>query len=203
MNVDYKIFPLFPSIVHRIEIKDFKKIKKQIVDYVYKEKKADPKGIGKTKSTVGGWQSESNYHSFENPICSFIEESLQTGLNLNPIFNEKCQYRISSMWINVNQEGHANLKHGHPGAHLAGVCWINAPKKSGELWFDSPHMYTNWTELETYSEQFKDSLYAHPGYYFSPIEGHIMIFPASLIHYVRQNKSKQDRISISFNLKLR
>ena len=203
MDIDYRVFPLFPSIVHRVEINDFKKIKKQIVDYVYKEKRANPKGIGETKSTLGGWQSESNYHNFENPIRSLIEEALLTGLTLYPNFNEKCQYKMSNMWINVNQEGHGNLKHVHPGAHLAGVWWINIPKKSGELWFDSPHMYNSWTEIETYSEPFKNQLYAHHGYYFNPTEGHIMIFPASLIHYVKRNKSKQDRISISFNLKLR
>ena len=35
-----------------------------------------------------------------------------------------------------------------------------------------------------------------------PVEGRILIFPAHLLHEVGENKSNQDRISVSFNLKL-
>ena len=39
-------------------------------------------------------------------------------------------------------------------------------------------------------------------YYFPPTEGIILIFPSSLEHEVEVNKSDQDRISYSFNIKL-
>ena len=39
-------------------------------------------------------------------------------------------------------------------------------------------------------------------YYFTPIEGRILLFPSSLEHEVEENKSDEDRISYSFNIKL-
>ena len=39
-------------------------------------------------------------------------------------------------------------------------------------------------------------------YYFPPTEGRILIFPSSLEHEVEKNKSSEDRISYSFNIKL-
>ena len=39
-------------------------------------------------------------------------------------------------------------------------------------------------------------------YYFTPKEGRILIFPSDLEHEVKENKSDEDRISYSFNIKL-
>ena len=39
-------------------------------------------------------------------------------------------------------------------------------------------------------------------YYFTPKEGRILIFPSKLEHEVKENKSDEDRISYSFNIKL-
>ena len=39
-------------------------------------------------------------------------------------------------------------------------------------------------------------------YYFVPKEGTILIFPSSLEHEVKENKSNEDRISFSFNVQL-
>ena len=79
MNIRYNAHPLFPSVVHYIEINDFEHIKKEIVDFVYQEKRINPKGVN--KSNRGGWQSETKYHSFDNIIKStvlktFIDSSL-------------------------------------------------------------------------------------------------------------------------------
>ena len=37
-------------------------------------------------------------------------------------------------------------------------------------------------------------------YYFRPMEGRLLIFPSSLEHEVKENKSNEDRISVPFNL---
>ena len=39
-------------------------------------------------------------------------------------------------------------------------------------------------------------------YNFYPKEGRILIFPSDLEHEVKENKSNEDRISYSFNIKL-
>ena len=38
--------------------------------------------------------------------------------------------------------------------------------------------------------------------FFNPTEGRMIVFPSYLYHYVQENKSNQDRISVSFNIRL-
>ena len=40
-------------------------------------------------------------------------------------------------------------------------------------------------------------------YWFPPIEGRMLIFPSHLQHHVKENKSDKDRISVSFNIRLK
>ena len=51
--------------------------------------------------------------------------------------------------------------------------------------------------------KFKESNNYDHCYYFTPTEGRILVFPSHLQHHVLKNKSKEDRISVSFNIKLR
>ena len=38
--------------------------------------------------------------------------------------------------------------------------------------------------------------------HFNPTEGKIIVFPSHLNHLVQENKSNEDRISVSFNIRL-
>ena len=42
MNIRYNAYPLFPSVVHYIKLNDFEQIKKEIIDFVYQEKRINP-----------------------------------------------------------------------------------------------------------------------------------------------------------------
>ena len=59
-----------------------------------------------------------------------------------------------------------------------------------------------YEEIKSYSDDFKrDTNYYH-NYSFIPNEGLLVLFPSHLQHDVEVNKSDEDRISVSFNLKL-
>jgi uncharacterized protein (TIGR02466 family) len=198
MDTQYSAVPLFPSIVHCIEINDFEKIKKEIVDFAYQEKRINPKGVNKTNK--GGWQSESKYHSFDNIIKSTILNAFESSLS---IFKEYLEYRFTAIWININKKGDCNILHCHPDSHLSGVLWVDTPQESGEFGCDSSCFYDRFREMECYAEHFKKQMYAYNSYYFNPTEGSMLLFPSSLNHYVTENKCRHDRISISFNLDIR
>ena len=106
-------------------------------------------------------------------------------------------------WININPPGAFNVKHNHPASDLAGVLWIKAPKNSGKIVFDSPNNHSSYHEIESYSEEFKYSSNIYQTFYFIPTEGTILIFPSYLRHLVEENKSEEDRISVSFNIQLK
>ena len=105
-------------------------------------------------------------------------------------------------WKNINFPGSFNVKHNHPRCNLSGVLWIKAPKDSGNIVFTSPQFFDKFQELYSYNDEFKLKSNAYMTYYFVPKEGRILIFPSSLEHEVKENKSNEDRISFSFNVQL-
>ena len=52
-------------------------------------------------------------------------------------------------------------------------------------------------------EDFAEKNNAYAGYWLTTRPGDGIIFPSHLEHWVEQNKSTEDRISISFNIRLR
>ena len=67
------IYPLFPNIVHSIEIKDFGKIQDELIDFVYNEENENP--IGQIYSNRGGWQSNPFYHQSDNILFSLFRSA--------------------------------------------------------------------------------------------------------------------------------
>ena len=85
---------------------------------------------------------------------------------------------------------------------LAGVLWLKCPKNCGEIIFDPPTGFQSYNEINSYIDDFKNQNNLYHSYYFNPTEGRIIVFPAHLNHRVQENKSNEDRISVSFNIRL-
>ena len=105
-------------------------------------------------------------------------------------------------WLNINGHNCYNIKHDHPTANLSGVLWIKCPKECGNILFESPVEFQTYTEVKSYTKEFKNSNNYFHTYYFLPIEGRMLVFPSHLQHEVLENKSNEDRISVSFNIDL-
>ena len=107
---------------------------------------------------------------------------------------------FEGLWMNINKKGDYNATHDHPNFHMAGAFWINSPEGCGNFECQSPHSYNYGQEIGVFTSNFRDKTNSYGSYGFLPIEGSIMLFPASLNHRVTPNQSDQDRISSSFNL---
>ena len=197
MDLNYKVINLFPSSIHRLGINNFNDYKNKLVEETYQERNEDPKG--RKISNRGGWQS----NEIEIRQCKsetlkkIIVDSLS---NFEPI-SEKVSMFVEG-WKNINGPGNFNVKHNHPRSDLSGVLWIKTPKNSGNIVFTSPHFFNRYQEIDSYTDEFKYNSNSYISYYFIPKEGHILIFPSFLEHEVEINKSDEDRISYSFNIKL-
>ena len=196
MDLNYKTNLIFPVPIHQFDVNGFSKIKDELIDYAYDYKKKDPKGV--SLSNRGGWQSEGFEIINEDDVLQLF---LINCLSNFPPIKESVQLR-GYAWININKPGDYNIKHVHPTNNLSGVLWIKAPQNSGDIVFDSPNNFESFLENKSYNDDFKKSNFIDDSYHCYPTEGRIIVFPSHLEHHVQENKSNEDRISVSFNIRL-
>ena len=194
MDVEYDVVKMFSIPLHTFYIKDFDK--KELVDYAYnlKSKKIGHKASGR--------------NSFQSPVVKVeggdVLQDLIIDLIKNiPAFRTDRQISLKCQtWVNINPPSGYNVKHCHPCSDLAGVLWIKVPENSGSISFYSPYAFSAYEEIFSYNDDFKKQLNYYHDYTFIPKEGLLVLFPSHLEHSVSVNKSEEDRISASFNLKL-
>ena len=196
MDLNYKTTPIFPIPIHTFDVNGFNEIQDELIDYAYELRKKDPKGV--SISNRGGWQSSGFEVKDENDK---LHNFLFNCINGFPHINYKVNFLIYA-WININKPGNYNVKHLHPTNDLSGVLLIKAPQNSGDIVFESPYEFQAYQEIDSYVDEFRNSFNIDHSYYFTPIDGRMLIFPSHLMHEVEENLSNEDRISVSFNIKL-
>ncbi len=196
MDLNYKTTPIFPIPIHIFDVNGFNEIQDELIDYAYELRKKDPKGV--SISNRGGWQSSGFEVKDENDK---LHNFLFNCINGFPHINYKVNFLIYA-WININKPGNYNVKHLHPTNDLSGVLWIKAPQNSGDIVFESPYEFQAYQEIDSYVDEFRNSFNIDHSYYFTPTDGRMLIFPSHLMHEVEENLSNEDRISVSFNIKL-
>ena len=191
---------IFPLVIHHFDLLNFKDVQNELIECAYNEKKKNSKGV--QKSNIGGWQSNDIIRS-GNIIIEELFKSIINYFHNNEILIKDSRLKFDNIWININGEGDSNIKHKHPGADLSGVFWIkSAGDNSGMLYFESPYTSIDYKNLLTLNPNIKRELAVWELMKYSPTEGKICIFPAFLDHWVGKNESKENRISVSFNVEL-
>lgn len=106
------------------------------------------------------------------------------------------KHRIYS-WININGPGASNMRHSHVSTSiiLSGTYYLQVPENSGVIKFHDPrgHMI----------QDMPDTKYYFDGYSYQTVKPErdlLLFFPSWVEHEVDENKSMEDRISISFNI---
>ena len=196
MDLNYKTVNIFPVPVHQFDVNGFSEIQDELIDYVYKMREKDP--VGHTISNRRGWQS--SCFSLENED-DILQNFLTNCLSEFPPIEKSIKLFVSA-WININPPEAFNLKHNHPTSDLSGVLWIKAPQDCGNIHFDSPRSFAAHQEIDSYVEDFKKNNNYFHSFHFNPTAGRILVFPSHLEHHVDFNQSQEDRISVSFNIRL-
>ena len=196
INLNYDVQKLFSVPIHYLQIDNFEDIRDSLIKYAYDLKNIEQEG--RLASNRGGFQSD----PFEIKDCNDILHDLLINVISNiPSFRENIDVKTDG-WININPPQAFNVTHHHPNCEIAGVLWIKIPKNSGDFIFVSPYDFLSYVEMFSYKEEFKQELNYYHNYKFSPQEGTLLLFPSHLQHRVARNESNEDRISVSFNLKL-
>ena len=196
MDLNYKTNLIFPIPIHQFDVNGFSEIQDELIDFVYKMREKDP--VGHTISNRRGWQSSCFSIDTEDDVLKLF---LTNCLAVFPPIKKSVKLFVSA-WVNINPPEAFNMKHNHPTSDLSGVLWIKSQKDCGNIIFDSPRSFATHQEIECYNEDFKENNNYFHSFSFNPIAGRLIVFPSHLEHHVDFNESEEDRISVSFNIRL-
>ncbi|MDC3023394.1 TIGR02466 family protein [Pelagibacteraceae bacterium] len=189
---------LFPTPVWTINLENYKNINEQMYDYIKSKKQNDDKGI--YKSNVKGWHSKDfdlNDKEIQNFIA-FILPAIEQVMNDMDWEKRKQIAKINNMWAIINTGGAANLRHQHGNSTISGAYYVRAPINSGDIVFYDPRPAPVYSHPNVVNPNLLNAQVNG----INPREGALILFPSYLDHSVNENKSNQERIVISFNIKI-
>ncbi|MEM7171999.1 MAG: TIGR02466 family protein [Pseudomonadota bacterium] len=166
---------------------------------------------GRQHSNLGGWQSGFDLADWGGPgIRQLLEILIGTanqltigrdGQPISPAWKAVC-------WANVNQEGHGNEFHTHPGCFWSAVFYVDdggiggTASLGGEFEVQDPRGVAPAMYAPHLTIKGPDGPSLGASELLRPRSGLMVIFPSWLSHGVRPYNGHQTRISIAFNLSL-
>jgi len=162
-------------------------------------KKIIKKDKGREISNEGGYQSNNvKYEKYTH--LSFLSKIIKINVkNYKKSLGLKENFVLDNMWINVNKYKDFNVSHIHPNCSISGVFYIKCPKKSGNIVFENSNANILSYVWEPDTDKYTPNTSSK--WIIIPQENLLLLFPSHLNHYVKPNINKQERISISFNIK--
>tara|TARA_B100000989_G_scaffold293145_1_gene270086 strand:+ start:680 stop:1282 length:603 start_codon:yes stop_codon:yes gene_type:complete len=188
----------FPTPVWAIQLDNFKKINEEMYKFIKESQLSDNEGI--TKSNVKGWHSK-DFNLQENIIkkfIAFISPAIEKVMSDMDWDKQKQAVNINNMWAIINTGGSANLRHQHGNSTISGAYYVRAPKSSGDIVFYDPRP----APVYSYPKALNPNLLNAQVNGISPKEGALVLFPSYVDHSVNENLSNDERIVVSFNIKI-
>jgi len=157
---------------------------------------------GQKRSSVGGWRSEGNLFDVNVVAAKQLADaaiacSFEYLRACGVLFAGSAYTGRLTGWANVNGRGHYNAPHRHNGFDLSGCFYLAQPTATT----DSTGIieFLDQRNLTPQVERFGGPMFSS-SFTLRPEPGQIVIFPSSLMHWVRPNQSDEDRIVIAWNL---
>jgi hypothetical protein len=136
-----------------------------------------------------------------SPLVEIINDRLIGIKNMYGLKND-IDTKIVNGWVNINRPGNEVLPNNPPHLHanyfLSAVYYAKATPGCGSLTFIAPFTGLEYTVPRNAISN--DTIYNASRWSIEPEEGKLVIFPSWLLHYVNNNHSQEDRISIAFNI---
>ena len=156
-------------------------------------REAEPDG---GRSTRLGWNSNDK-SVLEKEAFKSLKDAV--GMALDHAFREmkvinydKLDIGLES-WVNGHDVGGFNLKHMHAHAMLSGCFYLKVPERSGDIVFSDPRPGSLHAPIQC------SNSFGSGDIRIQPKAGQLVLFPNYLEHYVNENKSDSQRVSIALN----
>lgn len=132
-----------------------------------------------------------------------VELNIECYLKRHLCLDDEISFYQQASWIMINKPGAVHPTHVHNNAFLSGVVYIKVPENSGNIVFSAPDMLPTWSSPVLRPGRKSFNLINSDYFVQVPQPKTIYIFPGHMQHRVEENKSDEDRISISFNYYLK
>ena len=184
------------DFIHEYTLDNHEQLNKAAIEFFYALKEMNWKGPSDQISNRKGWQ-KNNVESL--PQMTALSKAIFTEFEkfvvaeLAPV--KELSIYLGNMFVNINPPGAYHLPHIHDG-HWTGVYYLSAPKDCGDLSIMKPH------QCATQAEQTKWFANVRLEEDITPKAGTGYFFPTHLVHYVHENLSDEDRISVAYNIRI-
>lgn len=193
---------LFATPLLRFQIEDADKLNRALLKEIARRRASEK---GTVKSNRKGWHSDSDFFERTEPAQAQLAKMLvqmlaQATRHVAPDADMTGVEMVADGWINVNPPGAYNSPHDHLGSFWSGTYYVSMPganeERAGAIEFLSPHKPLPGLG------SFRAPITADK-VHFRPKAGTVLIFPATIVHWVHPNDGKEDRVTIAFNARFR
>ena len=187
------VIPMFPTLVWKVELEAQlrERISARALPVLsLMRSKHPPLGPGQ------GWQSVHTLHTLEDfqDLVWCVRQAVAGILRFLRISYEA--FEITGCWATVLASGAEHRAHDHPNNFLSGVYYLRTQTGANTINFLDPRSQTGIIRppvAELTAENTEQVVVRVK-------DGTLLLFPAYLRHSVDANASKEERISISFNI---
>ena len=156
------------------------------------------RNLHKLGYTNNDWQTGPDLDKSQ-PFSWFAQDIGKTAFDIFDKLNYNVQdIEITGKWGNILKPGETHPPHTHSNNFLSGVFYLESDAETGIIFSDPrPAADVLVPRKKTKTNENSNLLS-----YISK-QNRLIIFPSWLVHWVPINKSKRDRISISFNIQIK
>jgi uncharacterized protein (TIGR02466 family) len=174
-----------PQVLFKFTLDNFSELNESLLPEIYRVCEEDPNG--NRVSNIGGWHSKiyrEGYGDITTAILNCFKENVTVDDS-----RARDRVELEEVWFNINKKDHYNKYHTHGIHGYSGVYYVKTPENCGDLFFKKRIVYHQINHI-TKEETFK------------PNEGDVYFWASGFKHKTGVNLSNEDRVSLSFNLKI-
>jgi len=208
MSTALETIPLFPTPIVISDVPDAATLNAELRQVIEQRRQAH---AGTQHSNLGGWQSSWDMDRWGGAAAIKLLAIVRNTANRVTADREGKPVTMTwrgNMWANVNESGHGNEFHSHPGSFWSAVYYVDDggigadPSLGGELEFMDPRGPGPAMYAPQLAFAMPGGLSVGANETVFPKAGRLVMFPAWLLHQVRPYRGSGERISIAFNLSL-
>lgn len=104
--------------------------------------------------------------------------------------------KLDSLWVNVMPKGGIHTGHIHPHAVVSGTYYVRIPDGAAALKLEDPRLAMMMAQPARRADAAPD---LQPFVFLAPAQGEVILWESWLRHEVVMNRSREPRVSVSFN----
>jgi uncharacterized protein (TIGR02466 family) len=196
---------LFPTLIYEAWFPDFAQHQEMLVNFTNELRNNDEEGrrLSALEYPSGYTSYFTQSRLFSNsalaPLVNFIHQCAGKFAHQHHWDTQHYQPAINAMFANINPKFSFHPEHLHPYSHISGVFYVKTSEQSPAIAFKDPRMARWMMPPAADGSRPENTFYAH----IKPEAGKLLMFPSWLEHSVPQNKSEEERMSMSFNFEMR